>query len=56
MSTLQSLAQDYGIDPEFYNELSKSIQYNHMKKGKDLVSFLDELPHKQRFELAMIIH
>ena len=27
-----------------------------MKKGKDLVSFLDELPHKQRFELAMIIH
>lgn len=38
-----------------FNELSKTVQYNHRKKSKDLVSFMDDLPHKLKLELSMVI-
>ena len=39
-----------------FNEISKNIQYNCRKKSKDLIRFLDDLPHKIRVELSMLMH
>lgn len=39
-----------------FNEISKHIQYNCRKKSKDMIRFLDDLPHKLRVELSMLIH
>ena len=56
MSTLHEIQKEYKINHEMFNELSKTVQYNHRKKSKDLMSFMEELPHKLRLELAMVIH
>lgn len=56
MSTLYDIQQEFGLDGEFYNELSKHLQYDHRKKSKDLITFMEHLPHKLRLELAMVLH
>ena len=48
ISTLHNIQTEYKIDLEFYNELSKNIQYSHRKKQKDIMTFMEELPHKLR--------
>lgn len=39
-----------------YNRLVKTVKYDHSKKSKDVLLFMDELPHKIKLELAMEIH
>jgi hypothetical protein len=56
MNILNDIQEEYQISIDFYNELSKNIQYNHRKKSKDLLNFMEELPHRLRLELAMVIH
>ncbi len=56
MNILNDIQDDYGISIDFYNELSKNIQYNHKKKSKDLLLFMDELPHRLRIDLSVKIH
>jgi Ion channel len=56
MSTLHDIQKEYKINHEMFNELSKTVQYNHRKKSKDLIHFMEELPHKLKLELAMVIH
>jgi hypothetical protein len=34
----------------------KALKYDHSKKQKDILQFMEELPHKLKTELAMIIH
>jgi CRP-like cAMP-binding protein len=41
---------------DLYNRLVKTIKYDHSKKSKDVLEFMDELPHKLKLELAMEIH
>jgi hypothetical protein len=56
MDALQEIQDEYNLDIDLYNEISKNIQYNHRKKSKDLIKFMDDLPHKLRVELALIVH
>ena len=56
MNTLSQLEKEYKLNNELYTEISRCVQYNHRKKSKDLLHFMEELPHKLRLELAMVIH
>lgn len=56
MDALTDIQEEYNLDIDLYNEISKNIQYNHRKKSKDLIKFMDDLPYKLRVELAMIVH
>ena len=56
ISTLNELKEEYDMDLNLFNKLARTIKYDHKKKTRDLESFLDELPHKLRTELAMLIH
>ena len=56
ISTLNGIQSDYKIDIELYNRLVKAIKYDHSRKSKDVIFFMDELPHKIKLELAMEIH
>ena len=56
ISTLNSIQNDYKIDIDLYNKLIKTIKYDHSRKSKDVILFMDELPHKMKLELAMEIH
>lgn len=39
-----------------YDKLRKAIKYDHSKNSKDIIDFMNELPHKLKIELAMEIH
>jgi len=56
ISTLNSIQSEYNIELELYNKCVKTVHYDHSKKQKDFIAFLDELPHKIKIELAMKIH
>ena len=56
ISTLNSIQSEYGIDLALYNKCVRTVHYDHSKKSKDHIEFLDELPHKIKLELAMKIH
>jgi len=56
ISTLNSIQHDYKIDANLYNRLVKTVKYDHSKKSKDVLLFMDELPHKIKIELAIEIH
>lgn len=50
------MSNDYKIDIDLFNQLAKTIRYDHSKKQKDVLQFMEELPSKLRLELAMVIH
>jgi hypothetical protein len=56
ISTLNSIQSEYNIDLALYNKCVRTVHYDHSKKSKDHIEFLDELPHKIKLELAMKIH
>ena len=56
MSTLNEIYHDYQIGNELFNKLVKTIRYDHSKKQKDVLQFMEELPHKLKLELAIMIH
>jgi len=39
-----------------FKRLIKSIKYDHAKKSRSFVHFMEELPYKLKIELAMDIH
>ena len=56
ISTLNSIQSEYKIELSLYNKCVKTVHYDHSRKQKDFIEFLDELPHKIKIELAMKIH
>ena len=56
IGTLNEIKSDYKINDELYNKLIKTLRYDHSKKSKDAIQFMDELPHKLKLELAMQIY
>lgn len=56
MSTLSQISSEFGLKDELFNKLVKSIKYDHSKQQKDVLQFMEELPHKLKLELAMAIH
>jgi hypothetical protein len=53
---LNDIQIEYEIEIELFNKLSKTIKYDHTKKKRDILQFIEELPHKLKLELAMVIH
>lgn len=56
IATLNEISNEYMIDIQLFNKLAKTIKYDHSKKQKDTINFMEELPHKLKMELAMVIH
>ena len=56
ISTLNEIKSEYKIGPELYDDLMKTIKYDHSKNSRDIGSFMKELPYKLRIDLAMEIH
>lgn len=51
--TLNEIADDYMIETELFTKLVRTIKYDHSKKNKDTIAFMEELPHKLKLELAL---
>ncbi|CDW71411.1 UNKNOWN [Stylonychia lemnae] len=56
MATLNDIRTKYLIDPELFDELRKTIKYDHSKNFHDVTKFMNELPYKLKIELALEIH
>lgn len=56
MITLNEIAYEYEIEPVLFNKLASTLKYDHTKKSKDTLQFMEELPHKLKLELAMAVH
>ena len=56
ISTLNEITMEYDLDINLFNKLARTIRYDHSKKQRDILQFIDELPHKVKLELAMEIH
>ena len=56
MATLNDIKTEYELEEDLFSKLVKTIRYDHSKKSKDVIQFMDELPHKLKLELAMVIH
>ena len=56
ISVLNEIKSDYKIGPELYDDLMKTLKYDHSKNHKDITQFMQELPYKLRIDLAMEIH
>jgi Ion channel len=55
IATLNEISNEYSLDIEVFNKLVKTVKYDHSKKQKDTLVFMEELPHKLKLELAMIM-
>lgn len=55
IATLNAIAREYQLDVETFNRLVKTIKYDHSKKQRDIIHFMEELPHKMRVELSQIM-
>ena len=56
IAALNEIQGEYQIDMGLFNRLAKTIRYDHSKKQKDTLQFMEELPYKLKLELAMAIH
>lgn len=56
IATLNDIKDQYQIGPDLFDELRKTIKYDHSKNYNDVIQFMEELPHKLKVELAMEIH
>jgi hypothetical protein len=56
MSTLNDIQKEYEIEPKLYKKLYLALRYDHSKKSKDALEFMQELPHKVKLELATAMH
>ncbi|CDW88827.1 cation channel family protein [Stylonychia lemnae] len=56
MATLNDIRTKYEIDPELFDELRKTVKYDHSKNYHDVTKFMKELPYKLKIELALEIH
>jgi Ion channel len=55
ISVLNTISNEYGIDLLTFNKLVKTIKYDHSKKQKDVIKFMEELPHKLKLELSLVM-
>ena len=53
ISTLNAISNEYRLNIDLFNKLAKTIKYDHSKKQRDTLAFMEELPHKLKLELAM---
>ena len=56
IATLNSIMDEYDLNIELFSRLVRNIKYDHSKKQKDTMQFMDELPHELKLELADAIH
>lgn len=56
MATLNDIHNEYKLKNDLFNKLVKNIKFDHSKKSKDVLQFMEELPHKLKTELAVAIH
>jgi hypothetical protein len=56
IATLNEIQMDYDVNIELFNKLARTIKFDYSKKQKDILQFIEELPHKLRLELSMVIH
>lgn len=56
MMTLNEIAYEYELAPDLFSKLASTLKYDHSKKSKDTIVFMEELPHKLKLELAMAVH
>lgn len=56
IATLNDMYIEYDLDVNLFNKLAKSIKYDHTKKKRDILQFIEELPHILKLELSMAIH
>lgn len=56
IATLNEIKDEYGVDNRLFNKLARTVQYDHRKRNKDKSEFLEELPHKLKLELVVLIH
>jgi len=56
MGTLNDIKRKYDIRPDLFDELRKTIKYDHSKNYHDVIKFMTELPYKLKIELALEIH
>ena len=56
ITILNEIHDDYILDADLFNRLTKTIKYDHSKKQKVFTQFVSELPHKLRLELSVVIH
>lgn len=45
MMTLNEIAYEYDLEPQLFSRLASTLKYDHSKKSKDTVVFMEELPH-----------
>ena len=53
---LNDINLEYDLQLDLFNKLAKNIKYDHSKKKRDVLLFIEELPHQLKIELAMAIH
>ena len=56
IATLNDMQIEYDLDIQLFNKLAKTIKYDHTKKKRDILQFIEELPHMLKLELSMAIH
>jgi hypothetical protein len=56
MATLNDIKRKYDISPDLFDELRKTIKYDHSKNTHDVMKFMGELPYKLNIELSLEIH
>ena len=52
IAVLNEIYDEYDIGVKLFGQLAKTIKYDSRKKQKDLVRFLDELPHELKLQLS----
>ena len=56
IAILNNIQKEYKVENDLFNKLAKTIKYDHSKSQKDTLTFMEELPHKLKLELAAAIH
>ncbi|CDW86372.1 cation channel family protein [Stylonychia lemnae] len=56
MATLNDIKSKYNINADLFDDLRKTIKYDHSKNYHDVIKFMEELPFKLKIDLALEIH
>ena len=56
ITTLNQIQKQYSLDVSLFNKLARTIKYDFRKGNKGFSNFVEELPHKLKVELNLVIH
>jgi hypothetical protein len=56
ITTLNQIQKQYSLDVSLFNKLAQTIKYDFRKGNRDVSNFVEELPHKLKVELSLVIH